>query len=102
MHSHYNPGGFPRICAAPAFPPAPKRGTELDSGYSGKRSIEGLLRVIDRNQAPMGTAFVPPANPKYVLTENTPFKQESVSPLAQMKHYINILLQIISLDKNRK
>ena len=39
MHSHYNPGGFPRICAAPAFPPAPKRGTELDSGYSGKRSI---------------------------------------------------------------
>ena len=39
MHSHYNPGGFPRICAAPAFPPTPKRGTELDSGYSGKRSI---------------------------------------------------------------
>ena len=42
MHSHYNPGGFPRICAAPAFPPAPKRGTELDSGYSGKRSIGHL------------------------------------------------------------
>ena len=29
MHSHYNPGGFPRICAAWAFPPSPKRGTEL-------------------------------------------------------------------------
>ena len=47
MHSHYNPGGFPRICAAPAFPPAPKRGTELDSGYSGKRSIgSALIRVM--------------------------------------------------------
>ena len=46
MHSHYNPGGFPRICAAPAFPPAPKRGTELDSGYSGKRSIPSVHRIL--------------------------------------------------------
>ena len=47
MHSHYNPGGFPRICAAPAFPPASKRGTELDSGYSGKRSIKRILGRLD-------------------------------------------------------
>ena len=39
VHSHYNPGGFPRICAVSDFPPPPKRGTELDSGYSGERSI---------------------------------------------------------------
>ena len=39
MHSHYNRGGFPRICAASAFPPSPKRGTLLDSGYSGERPI---------------------------------------------------------------
>ena len=42
MHSHYNPGGFPPICAASDFLPLPKRGTELDSGYSGERSI-GLI-----------------------------------------------------------
>ena len=32
MHSHFNPGGFPHICAVPAFPSSLKRGTELDYG----------------------------------------------------------------------
>ena len=39
MHSHYDPGGFPRMCAASAFPPSPKRGTWLYAGFHGKRSI---------------------------------------------------------------
>ena len=46
MHSHYNPGGFPRICAASAFPPSPKRGTELGSGYSGEQSIHATTGPV--------------------------------------------------------
>ena len=37
LHSQYYSGGFPRISAASAFSPSPKRGTEsLDCGKRGK------------------------------------------------------------------
>ena len=43
MFSHYEPGGFPRIWTAPAFPPSLWRHRMVVHGTVGKRSINTLI-----------------------------------------------------------